>query len=728
MPTPVTLESLEARSCPVVGAFSEAALVAPGTGFDGVVAITNPDGSTCSGVLLYTGRHILTTAHCVDADGDGVADGPVQVRFDMPGVAIEVDVPANAAYLAEAGEDIALLGLPVLAPSGPSGQGAERYDLYRAFDEVGQDFQLVGYGQSGTGLSGSQSGSAGIKRSGWNRFDADELNLGGPVVTPGLGLLADFDSGEAAHDAFDVHAGIWDRGLGEDEAAIGLGDSGGPAFLLRDDGYAVAGIATFFMSGQAADVDPTFGRPTLDNQSFGDVFGYTRVAAFADSIDAVLAEPHDLVIDMFGQMPGNDGQDDGIDVYLDGQQLAIAVNGELLHADDLGLIRSLTIRGSDDVDDVLIDASVPTSLSVEVTDVEDQDDQRQGSPVLPAPAPLPGQLFPGPAPLTPTLSGTVFVTGAGSGGMPMATMLDHEADVRLEGMAYAADFRGGVRVASGDCTGDGVPDLITGSGPGAAPLIQVFDGASGQLVDRFFAYEESYQGGVLLAAGDMNRDGFVDILVSPDQGGGPRIRIFDGRTGMVTADFFGIDDANFRGGARVGLGDVNADGFLDLAVGAGYGGGPRVALFDGKAMVTQNQGVKLVADFFVFEPSLRNGVYLTVGDLDGDGFGDLIAAGGPGGGPRVLGLHGPSLLAGDGQMHVPMVNFFVEDPQSRGGVRIIAKDLDGDRLADLVTGSGEGEPPMVHLYRGWDLKTQASPEPLDAFMAYDWGFGGVFVG
>src|SRR5205823_10315238 len=132
------------------------------------------------------------------------------------------------------------------------------------------------------------------------------------------------------------------------------------------------------------------------------------------------------------------------------------------------------------------------------------------------------------------------------------------------------------------------------------------------------------------------------------------------------ASFFGIDDPNFRGGARVALCDVNKDGTDDLVVAAGFGGGPRVAVFDGRTVLA-GPPTRLVGDFFVFEQALRNGVFVAAGDLDGDGFADLIFGGGPGGGPRVYALSGQDLIAG---RTVVRANFFAGNTDDRGGVRV----------------------------------------------------------
>ena len=136
-----------------------------------------------------------------------------------------------------------------------------------------------------------------------------------------------------------------------------------------------------------------------------------------------------------------------------------------------------------------------------------------------------------------------------------------------------------------------------------------------------------------VSAGDLTGDGIDDLVASPDQGGGPQVVVFRGGDFAAVASFFGINDPNFRGGARTAVGDVNNDGTPDLIVAAGHGGGPRVAVYDG-ATVLSGAPAELVNDFFAFPGpdavSLRNGVYAAVGDLNGDGFGDLVFGAGPG--------------------------------------------------------------------------------------------------
>jgi len=224
---------------------------------------------------------------------------------------------------------------------------------------------------------------------------------------------------------------------------------------------------------------------------------------------------------------------------------------------------------------------------------------------------------------------------------------------------------------------------------------------------------------VYVAAGDLNGDGTPELVVAPDEGGGPRVRVFDGKTFGTIVDFFGIDDPSFRGGARPAIGDINGDGVGDLVVAAGFGGGPRVAGYNGKSLITGTP-VKLFGDFFAFEQSLRNGIFVTVGDIDGDGKAELIAGGGPGGGPRVTAFPGQSLLA---NVATPSVNFFAGDVNSRGGVRLAIANLDDDNRVDLIVGSGEGDGSRITGYAG-----RAITLPLFDLDVYPGFNGGVFVG
>jgi hypothetical protein len=172
--------------------------------------------------------------------------------------------------------------------------------------------------------------------------------------------------------------------------------------------------------------------------------------------------------------------------------------------------------------------------------------------------------------------------------------------------------------------------------------------------------------------------------------------------------------------------DVTGDGKGDLLVAAGFGGGPRLSEWGGPS-VTAGIPAHDFGDFFVFEQTLRNGVYIAGGDLNGDGFADIIAGGGPGGGPRVFALSGKDLVQANG-LQTQVANFFAGDPNSRGGVRVAVHNLDNDAKADLVTGSGVGAGSHVTSYLGTNVSANGTPAADLDFDAFPGFQGGVFVG
>jgi hypothetical protein len=317
-----------------------------------------------------------------------------------------------------------------------------------------------------------------------------------------------------------------------------------------------------------------------------------------------------------------------------------------------------------------------------------------------------------------------FGAGADKGG-GSATLYNPDGTVRFTVQPFGANFTGGVRVAAADFNGDGIADLVVGTGTGIATQVKVLNGVGGGELFAVNPFEAAFTGGVFVAAGDINGDGKAELVISPDEGGGPRVQIYNGAGFAKLADFFGIDDPAFRGGARPAVGDIDGDGKADLVVAAGFGGGPRVSVYSGASI--GGTPVKLFGDFFTFEQGLRNGTFVAVGDINGDGKGDLISGGGPGGGPRVISLSGVDLLAGKGDQSARAINFFAGDVNARGGIRVTAKDLNGDANADLVVGDGTDAGSRVTGYLG-NAFNGGGATPILNLTAFAGFNGGVFVG
>ena len=81
--------------------------------------------------------------------------------------------------------------------------------------------------------------------------------------------------------------------------------------------------------------------------------------------------------------------------------------------------------------------------------------------------------------------------------------------------------------------------MAVGAGAGGGPQVKVYNFTTGQLLYSFYAYSPSFTGGVDLAVADINGDGIPDIITAPGVGGGPDIKVFDGKTGDLIREFSG---------------------------------------------------------------------------------------------------------------------------------------------------------------------------------------------
>ena len=216
---------------------------------------------------------------------------------------------------------------------------------------------------------------------------------------------------------------------------------------------------------------------------------------------------------------------------------------------------------------------------------------------------------------------------------------------------------------------------------GGGPRVRVFDALTGSLLQDFFVYEETFTGGVRVTTADVNGDGVDDLIVAPGKGGGPRIRVIDGVTQAVIYDYFAYEES-FRNGLFVTAADVNGDGFADIITGTEAGGGPRVTVADGKTG-------GILADYFAYDENFRGGVRVGSGVVTGTALASVLTAPGavPAGGVFVS----PNVVAWSvaGGQPTPQLSFDAFDSNYAGGVYVAAAQTAPGGFSSIVVGSGQ---------------------------------------
>jgi hypothetical protein len=251
-----------------------------------------------------------------------------------------------------------------------------------------------------------------------------------------------------------------------------------------------------------------------------------------------------------------------------------------------------------------------------------------------------------------------------------------------------AGFQGGVRVAAGDVNGDGTPDAVV-SAIFPQGHVKVFDGATGaQLggaIGSFFAFE-GFAGDVNVATSDVNGDGLADAIAVANGVSG-HVKAFSGKDGSLLASFLAYP--GFTGATTVAAADFDKDGVAEIVTVAASNGHVKVFRADG-SLFTVNLPPTIVSgffspggptpiSFFAFQ-GFTGAVHVAADPVNGPG---IVVSTGAGTRGHVKLFSGPAFMS-------QLASFFAYPTGFAGGAFVALADANNDGISDIRVTPGVG--------------------------------------
>ncbi|HBU07483.1 MAG TPA: hypothetical protein DEB09_05380 [Candidatus Magasanikbacteria bacterium] len=233
--------------------------------------------------------------------------------------------------------------------------------------------------------------------------------------------------------------------------------------------------------------------------------------------------------------------------------------------------------------------------------------------------------------------------------------------VRNGFFAFDEAYKGGDQIAKVDLDGNGKSDLLVIS---KNKVMAWRD--DGQLYMKVYPYGAMYKGELKVSIGDLNKDKLLEVYVAPGVGYNLPIKIYTRHGRQMKQDWYPYG-LNYTGGYSMAVGHITGSQKNDLVI-AKASSESLLTIFD--------YNYNMAYQWLAFSKQTKIGLNVAVGDVNGDGTGEVIVGAGSGYTPTVR------LFDKTGKQ---LSEFQAYTSFDKPGVEVIAGDIDYDGKDDIIT-------------------------------------------
>ncbi len=322
-----------------------------------------------------------------------------------------------------------------------------------------------------------------------------------------------------------------------------------------------------------------------------------------------------------------------------------------------------------------------------------------------------------------------------------------------------SDYSGQSVSGAGDVNNDGYDDIIIGAnqndegGAIAGQTYLILGKSTGWSMDTDLSTADAsfigeaagdYSGQSVSGAGDVNNDGYDDIIIGAnqnDEGGvkaGQTYLILGKSTGWsmdtslstVNASFIGEAASDYSGQSVSGAGDVNNDGYDDILIGAPNNDEGWIDVGQTYLVLGRSTGWTMDTDLSTVDASFIGealGEYSGssvsgAGDVNGDGFDDILISA-PNNDESVSGAGQTYLILGhstdwsmDTDLSTADASFMGEGADDFSGNSVSgAGDVNGDGFDDIIIGANQNDEGGNNAGQTYLISMEGFSGPLEVY-------------